>query len=129
MRARALNAVFPASSLYGDSGTPDGGAGSSRPLRPMTGRVGRSSSRHQITSVRSPKVQTMAIPVPLSGSASRCASTGTSTEKSGVRTVRPNSGWYRASSGCATRATQAGMSSGRVVSIHTGPFGPWKEIL
>ena len=47
--------------------------------------------------------------------------TGTRTPKSGVTTSRPNSGWYRASSGCATSATQAGISSGRVVSISTRP--------
>ncbi len=59
----------------------------------MTLRVGRSSSRHHVTSVVSPNVQTMAMPVPLSGWASGWATTGTSTSKSGVRTVVPNSGW------------------------------------
>ena len=57
----------------------------------MTLRVGRSSSRHQVTSVMSPNVQTMAMPVPLSGSASGWATTGTSTSKIGVRTVVPTS--------------------------------------
>ena len=64
-----------------------------RPSRPMSARVGRSSSRHHVTSVVSPKVQIIAMPEPLSGSASGCASTGTSTSKTGVRTVEPNSGW------------------------------------
>src|SRR6202020_121642 len=45
-----------------------------------------------------------------------------------VCTEDPNRGRYRASSGCATSATQAGSSSGRVVSIHTGPVGEWNEI-
>ena len=59
----------------------------------MTVRVGRSSSRHQVTSVVSPNVQIIAMPEPLSGWASVCATTGTSTPNSGVRTVVPNSGW------------------------------------
>ena len=46
------------------------------------------SSRHHTTSVVSPKVQTMAAPVPLSGWARGWARTGTSTPNSGVRTVR-----------------------------------------
>jgi hypothetical protein len=41
----------------------------------------------------SPNVQIIAMPVPLSGSASGWATTGTSTPKSGVSTVVPNSGW------------------------------------
>ena len=64
-----------------------------RPLRVMIDRVGSCSSRHQVTSVRSPKVQHMAMPAPLSGSASRCATTGISTPKSGEVTVDPNSDW------------------------------------
>ena len=59
----------------------------------MIARVGRSSSRHQVTSVTSPNVQIMAMPVPLSGCASSWATTGTSTPYSGVTTVVPNSGW------------------------------------
>jgi len=73
IRVRAENTVFPASSSYGAAGTPAGGSASSRPFRPMIARVGRSSSRHQVTSVRSPKVHTIAMPDPLSGSASGCA--------------------------------------------------------
>jgi hypothetical protein len=42
---------------------------------------------------------------------------GTSTPNSGVRTVVPKRSLYRSSSGCATSATQAGISSGRVVSL------------
>ena len=61
----------------------------------------------------------------LVGSASSWARIGTSTPNSGVVAVRPNSGWYRSSSGWATTATQAGSSSGRVVSIHrSSPSGP-----
>ncbi len=71
------------------SGTPTGGVSVMRPERVTMLRVGRSSSRHQTTSVTSPKVQIMAIPEPLSGSARRCASTGTSTPKRGVCTVEP----------------------------------------
>ena len=59
----------------------------------MIARVGRFSSRHQVTSVVSPKVQIIAMPEPFSGSASPWASTGTSTPNTGVRTVVPNSGW------------------------------------
>ena len=44
--------------------------GCRRPSRPITVRTGRSSSRHQVTSVRSPNVQHMAMPAPLSISAS-----------------------------------------------------------
>ena len=54
-----------------------------------TTRRGKPSSRHHVTSVRSPNVQTIAIPVPFSGSASSCATTGTGTRNSGVRTVVP----------------------------------------
>ena len=38
-----------------------------RPSNPMMPRFGRSSSRHHVTSVMSPKVQIIAMPVPLSG--------------------------------------------------------------
>ena len=61
-----------------------------RPSQPSDARVGRSSSRHHTTSVVSPKVQIIAMPDPFSGSASGCASTGTSTPNSGVVTVWPN---------------------------------------
>ena len=70
-----------------------------------------------MTSVTSPNVQIIAMPLPFSGSASGCARIGTRAPNSGVITRCPNSGWYRSSSGCATSATQAGISSGRVVSI------------
>ena len=36
-------------------------------------------------------------------------------------------GWYRGSSGCATIATHAGISSGRVVSISTNPPDGFRE--
>ncbi len=45
-----------------------------------------------ITSVRSPKVQIIAMPLPFSGSASGCAFTGTGTPKSGVQTDVPKNG-------------------------------------
>ncbi len=47
----------------------------------MIARTGRPSSRHQTTSVTSPNVQIIAMPVPFSGSASGCALTGTGTLK------------------------------------------------
>ena len=66
--------------------------GRSVPSGWMTARTGRLSSRHQVTSVMSPKVQIIAMPLPFSGSASGCARTGTRTPKSGVTTSVPNSG-------------------------------------
>ena len=93
----------------------------------MTARAGRSSSRHQTTSVTSPQVETIATPVPLSGWARWWARIGISAPNSGVVTVVPKSALYRSSSGCATRATSAGISSGRVVSTSiTPPSGRWK---
>ena len=68
----------------------------------------------------------MAMPAPLSGSAAGCASTGTSTPKSGEVTVEPKSAAYLWSSGWAMSATTEGMSSGRVVSMKIGPSAPWK---
>ena len=50
----------------------------------MIARTGSDSARHQITSVTSPNVQIIAMPDPLSGSASSCALIGTRTPKSGV---------------------------------------------
>ncbi len=94
----------------------------------MTLRVGSSSSRHQVTSVVSPNVHTMAMPVPLSGWASGWATTGTSTPNRGVRTVEPINDRKRSSSGWATIATQLTISSGRVVSMRTSPSAPWKAI-
>ena len=64
-----------------------GGSAPMRPSVPTMLRVGSCSSRHQVTSVMSPKVQIMAMPEPLSGSASSWAWTSTSTPNSGVRTV------------------------------------------
>ena len=55
----------------------------------MTARTGRLSSRHQVTSVMSPNVQIIAMPLPFSGSASGCAFTGTRTPKSGVSDLLP----------------------------------------
>ncbi len=55
-------------------------------------RTGKLSSRHQMTSVTSPNVQIIAMPLPFDGSASVCALTGTRTPNSGVRTSVPNSG-------------------------------------
>ena len=88
---------MPASSAYaaaaGARASHSGVSRWIRPSRPMTVRTGSWSSRHQVTSVRSPKVQHIAMPAPLSGSAAGCASTGISTPKTGEVTVVPNSGW------------------------------------
>ena len=80
-----------ASSAGADS-MPNGASARMRPSRPTMARTGSASSRHQITSVRSPNVQIMATPVPFSGSASSWARMGTSTSNNGVRTVVPNKG-------------------------------------
>ncbi len=95
--------------------------GETAPSRPITTRVGSRSSRHHVTSVMSPNVQIIATPVPFSGSASSCATIGTSAPNSGVTTVVPTSDRYRSSVGFTTRATHAGISSGREVSISTEP--------
>jgi hypothetical protein len=58
----------------------------------MIPRTGSDSSRHQTTSVTSPKVQIMAMPEPFSGSANGCGLIGTGTPNSGVSTFVPNSG-------------------------------------
>ena len=63
----------------------------------------------------------MTRPEPFSGSASAWEYTGTSTPKRGVRTVPPTSAVYRGSDGWQTTATQAGKSSGRVVSTICSP--------
>ena len=82
-RRAAPHARTPAS-VVSHSGT----SSWSRPSRWTTDRAGRSSSRHQTTSVLSPKVQIIATPVPFSGSASGWATTGTGTPKSGVDDLR-----------------------------------------
>ena len=76
----------------------------------MITRVGSCSSRHQVTSVRSPNVQHITSPDPLSGSAASCAITGSSTPYSGEVTVLPIRSAYRSSPGWAIRATQAAIS-------------------
>ena len=65
----------------------------------MITRVGSCSSRHQVTSVRSPKVQHITRPDPLSGSASSWVNTGSSTPNTGLVTVWPTRSAYRSSSG------------------------------
>ena len=132
IRCLAENTVFPASSAkisraFGSEMT-SGASLRIRPSQPKIARFGRSNSLHQITSVTSPKVQIIAIPEPLSFCARRWATTGTSTPNKGVVTVLPKNFWYRSSSGCATRATQAGISSGLVVSIKILPSGPSKPM-
>ncbi|CAB4534568.1 unannotated protein [freshwater metagenome] len=97
IRVFAENTVLPASSANTSRPRvevmPSGASAKMRPSKPRMARFGRSSSRHQITSVTSPKVQIMAIPEPLSIWAKRWATTGTSTSNSGVRTVLPNKSW------------------------------------
>ena len=97
MRFFALKTVLPAISAYAALAASvtitSGASGTIRPSLPMMVRFGRSSSRHQMMSVTSPKVQIIAMPEPLSGWASGCGSTGTSTPNTGLVTVVPNSGW------------------------------------
>ncbi|OUD93176.1 hypothetical protein CMMCAS03_05575 [Clavibacter michiganensis subsp. michiganensis] len=130
MAAFAEKTVLPARAAYAARPASDviaaGASETMRPSKPTIARFSSCSSRHQTTSLRSPKVQTMAMPDPLSGCARWCASTGTSTPNTGVVTVVPKSPWYRSSSGCATRATHAARSSGRVVSMITSsPPARW----
>jgi hypothetical protein len=63
-----------------------------RPSLRRIARSGSSRSRHQSMSVVSPKVQHMAMPAPLSISASGWGRIGTSTPYTGEATVVPNSG-------------------------------------
>ena len=73
-------------------GTPAGASkvtGRSVPFGCAMARTGSDSSRHHTTSVRSPKVPIIAMPLPFSGSASGCAFTGTGTPKRGVQTDVP----------------------------------------
>ena len=101
MRTRALTAESPASWSYACCARAGSVAlhtasphvmGLNVPFAWMTARTGKPSSRHQTTSVMSPKVQIIATPVPFSGSASACARSGTRTPKSGVTTSEPKSG-------------------------------------
>ena len=63
MASRAPKVVLPASSAQAsDVGIQSGGSEMIRPSRPMITRVGSCSSRHQVTSVRSPNVQHMTKP-------------------------------------------------------------------
>ncbi len=74
MASRAEKVVLPAiSAQLPASAIQSGWSRRIRPSRPMITRAGSCSSRHQVTSVRSPKVQHITMPEPLSGSASRVA--------------------------------------------------------
>ena len=99
----ALKTVFPASSAYRSApllaAIASGASWSIRPSKPIMGRVGSFSSRHQMTSVTSPKVQIIAMPEPLSICANRWAKIGTSTPNSGVLALLPNRCAYLSSSG------------------------------
>ena len=63
----------------------------SRPLRCTSWRSASRCSRHHSTSVASPNVHTIRMPVPFSGSASSLGKIGTGTRKSGVIARLPNS--------------------------------------
>ena len=92
---------------------PGGGPASSRPSWPITGRVSSRRSRHQVTSVVSPNVQTMAMPVPLAGSASRCARTGTAhPEQRRAAPWRRTAPAYRSSSGMRDQRHAGGQQLG-----------------
>ena len=66
-------------------------------------------------------MHTITSPVPLSFSTSGWVLTGTRVPNSGVTASLPTSSRWRSSSGWASSATQAGISSGRVVSIRASP--------
>ena len=101
--------------------SPPNSTGASRPSRPTTCRSASPSSRHHCTSVASPKVQTIRIPVPFSRSTRALGKMGTGTRNSGVTARFPNRSPYRSSSGWAATPTHAGSSSGRVVAITSDP--------
>lgn len=86
-RSRVVWAVVPASSAYAarpaSSSNPGDGSKIRRPSHLTIVRVSSASSRHHVTSLRSPNVHTMAIPEPFSGSANLCDTTGTLTLNSG----------------------------------------------
>ena len=90
-------------------------------------RVGRESSRHQTTSVVSPKVQIMAMPEPFSGSASSWARTGTRTPNSGVTHLGAEQGPVAVVVGVGDeghaggRAARAGSSRSRPPPGVVGP--------
>ena len=86
----------------GAAAMPSGGVATMRPSRPTIPRTGSCSSRHQITSVTSPNVQIMAMPVPLVGSAKPWATTGTGTSNSEAETAQAQEG--RESSRCFTHS-------------------------
>ena len=75
-------------------------------------RVGSESSRHQSTSVVSPKVQIMAIPEPFSGSASSWASTGTRTPNRGVRDLGAEQGAEAVVTGMGDQGDAGGQQFG-----------------
>src|SRR4029453_1469459 len=82
---RARHRLTPAPPLTGSRDSQPGPPKVRAPIVPSfsrTTRSGNPSSRHHVTSVISPNVQIMAIPVPFSGSASSCATTGTGTPNS-----------------------------------------------
>ena len=101
MRVRAFDAESPANWSYvccaraascdSQPAAPQV-TGPSVPFGMITARTGSDSSRHQVTSVMSPNVQIIAMPLPFAGSASAWARTGTETPNSGVLTWLPKSG-------------------------------------
>ena len=101
--------------------------GSRRPSRPTMVRVGRRELAPPVTSVVSPKVQIMAMPEPLSGSASSWARTGTRTPNSGVTHLgaeqRPGSGRRRGGrrGPRRRRAARAGWSRSRPPPVAADP--------
>ena len=102
MTGRALETDRPTKALYAccaratstDShpGAPKA-TGLSVPSPCTIARTGSCSSRHHVTSVTSPNVQIIAIPLPFAGSANAWDRTGTETPNSGVITCCPKSGW------------------------------------
>ena len=87
------------------------------PSEPKTCLNGSSFSLHQITSVWSPNVQTINIPVPFSLSTNSLGKIGIGAKKTGDIAFFPNKSLYLLSSGCAVMPTHAANSSGLVVEI------------
>ena len=92
----------------------------------MRARVSSCSSRHQVTSVVSPKVQIMAIPAPLSGCASGCLDLDLNAKQRGGDGGAEQRLVTLIVRVCHESHT-GGQQLGAVVSIQTfSPLGRWK---
>ena len=94
--------------------------GSNAPFGRITARTGSDSSRHHDHVGEVAERADHRDAASLFGIGKRVRLHGhVDAERAASATLLPNSGLYRSSSGCATSATHAGISSGRVVSIST----------